>query len=362
MISPYRLALTHFNDLTIGPVRHASLLEVLGSDEKIWRATTDELQSGGLSRGMAAKFIAWRTTQDPQALLDDTLKRGISLVTLDDPEYPELLRAIHDAPYVLYYRGTLPPADALLVGVVGSRQASQYGLKVAGELSEALARHHLVIVSGLAWGIDEEAHKATVKVNGKTIAVLGCGLDANDSYRKIQLAEEILAKGGAVISEYPPEMPSLTHHFPIRNRIISGMSKGTLVVEAAEKSGSLITARAALMENREVFAVPGSIHSPTSVGTNRLCRDGAHVVTCANDILEVLGVTPRVTSTEVPAAMIPHAAPEARAILALLNHEPKHIDDLALTVNLPSHTVGATLTIMEIEGYARHVGGGNYTR
>ncbi|HCC83547.1 TPA: DNA-protecting protein DprA [Candidatus Uhrbacteria bacterium] len=362
MISPYRLALTYFNDLAIGPVRHASLLEVLGSDENIWRASADELQSGGLTRDMAIKFIEWRATQDPQALLDDTLKRGISLVTLDDPEYPQLLRAIHDAPYVLYYRGTLPPADALLVGVVGSRRATDYGLRVAADLSEKLARHHLVIVSGLAWGIDEAAHKATVKANGKTIAVLGCGLDANDSYRKIQLAEEIVSKGGAIISEYPPEMPSYTHHFPIRNRIISGMSKGTLVVEAAEKSGSLITARAALMENREVFAVPGSIHSPTSVGTNRLCRDGAHVVTSAEDILNVLGVTPRETANEARATMIPPATPEARAILELLNHEPKHIDDLAIAVALPSHTVGGTLTIMEIEGYARHVGGGNYTR
>jgi DNA processing protein len=362
MISPYRLALTHFNDLAIGPVHHASLLEFLGSDEKIWHANTNELQQGGLSYGMAKKFIAWRATQDPQALLDDTLKRGISLVTQDDAEYPQLLRAIHDAPYVLYYRGSLPPADALLVGIVGSRRATDYGLKVAADLAEKLARHHLVIVSGLAWGIDEAAHRATVKVNGKTIAVLGCGLDANDAERKHKLAEEIIAKGGAVISEYPPLVPSLDHHFPIRNRIISGLSKGTLVVEAAVKSGSLITARAALAENREVFAVPGSIYSPTSQGTNRLGRDGAHMVTCAEDILEALGVTPRVVDAEVPETMVPPATAEARAILALLNHEAKHIDDLALAVGLPSHTVGATLTMMEIEGYARHAGGQRYTR
>ncbi len=362
MISPFRLALTHFNDLAIGPVHHRKLLEVLGDDEQIWRASREKLREGGMTAGMASKFIEWRASQDPQALLEDTIKRGIKLVTQDDAEYPQLLRSIHDAPYVLYYRGELPPADALLVGVVGSRMASQYGLRVAREFSEILARHHLVVVSGLAWGIDEEAHKATVKVNGKTIAVLGCGLDANDSYRKRELAKEIIDKGGAVMTEYPPEMASFSHHFPIRNRIISGMSKGTLVIEAAEKSGSLITARAALMENREVFAVPGSIHSPTSVGTNRLCRDGAHTVTCAEDILDVLGVIHRPAEEDKNKPITEPTSPDARTVFALLNHEAKHIDDLAAAAKMSPATIGATLTIMEIEGYARHVGGGNYTK
>lgn len=358
MTSPYAIAIAHFGDLDIGPVHYRNLISVLGTDEAIWRAPVEELMQGGLTQKMAAKFIAWRSTQDPLALADEVARRGINVVGNEDEAYPVLLKTIHDPPYVLFYRGRLPSPDALCLGVVGSRKATDYGLRVAGDLSRELAKSGLVIVSGLAWGIDEAAHKATLDAGGVTIAVLASGLDGQDAVRKDTLARAIVDAGGCVLSEFPPTMPPLTHHFPIRNRIISGISKATLVVEAAEKSGSLITARAALEENREVFAVPGPITSPTSVGTNRLCRDGAHVATCADDILAALGIvySPPVKKEGQP------ATPEAQAIYAILTQEPLHIDDICRAVSLPAPLVGSTLTIMEIEGWARHVGNSRYIR
>lgn len=358
MTSIYTIAISHFGDLDIGPVHYRNLVQTLGTAEAVWHASNDDLLRGGLSPKMAQKFITWRAAQDPQALADDVSRRGIQIVGLDNNNYPELLKAIHDPPYVLYYRGHLPSADALCLGVVGSRRATDYGLRVAGNLSRDLAKSGLVIVSGLAWGIDEAAHKATLEANGLTIAVLAGGLDGQDAPRKDMLAKNIVDTGGCVVSEFPPTMPPLMHHFPIRNRIISGISKATLVVEAAEKSGSLITARAALDENREVFAVPGPITSPTSVGTNRLCRDGAHVVTCAEDVLAALGVT---HSLPTPKVGLP-ATTEAQAIYAILTMEPQHIDDIARTVNLSAPLVGSALTLMEIEGWARHVGSSRYIR
>lgn len=358
MTSIYTIAISHFGDLDIGPVHYRNLILELGTAEAIWHASNDDLLRGGLTPKMAQKFITWRAIHDPQALADDVLRRGIQVVELGDDNYPELLKAIHDPPYILYFRGHLPSPDALCLGVVGSRRATDYGLRVANDLSRDLAKSGLVIVSGLAWGIDEAAHKATLEANGVTIAVLAGGLDGQDAPRKDMLAKNIVDTGGCVISEFPPTMPPLMHHFPIRNRIISGISKATLVVEAAEKSGSLITARAALDENREVFAVPGPITSPTSIGTNRLCRDGAHVVTCAEDILTALGV---VYSAPAKKEGLPTTT-EAQAIYAYLTLEPLHVDDICRLTQLPAPQVGSTLTLMEIEGWARHVGSSRYIR
>ncbi|MBI1908374.1 DNA-protecting protein DprA [Candidatus Uhrbacteria bacterium] len=363
MTSPFRVALAHFGDLDIGPVHHRNLLATLGDDEAVWGVSESELMRGGLSPTMAAKFVAWRNAHNPQALADDVATRGIDVVGVDDDRYPTLLKAIHDPPYVLFYRGTLPPHDAMTLGVVGSRKATDYGLRVAHDMSRDLASRGIVIVSGLAWGIDEAAHRATLDAGGVTIAVLASGLDGQDAPRKDALARAIVDAGGCVMSEFPPTMPPLTHHFPIRNRVIAGLSKATLVVEAAEQSGSLITARAALNENRELFAVPGPITSPTSVGTNRLCRDGAHVATCADDILSVLGVTDdRRGAVTPPMRTGSPASPEAAAIYAVLTMEPLHIDDICRAVGLPTPLVGSTLTVMEIEGWARHIGGSRYIR
>lgn len=368
------VALSHF--YKIGPVSYQRLVAQFASIERAWTASLEDLALC-LPENLAREFVAWRTTVDPQELLDDALRRDMTLVAFDDPAYPVLLKTIHDPPFLLYVRGTLPSADAVCVGVVGSRKATEYGLRAAHDLSRDLARR-VVVVSGLAWGIDEAAHQGTLDAGGMTIAVLASGLDGGDSSRKQQLAHTIIAQGGAIISEFAPEVPPLTHHFPIRNRIVAGMSKGVLVVEAAHKSGSLITARAAIAENRDVFAVPGSIFSETSQGTNALCRDGAHVVTSANDVLGVLGFADQAPSDSPitggeplnissPAmgrhgGAVPNLSGDAATIFASLTTEPLHIDDIVRAASLPAATVLSTLTTLEIEGHVRHLGGMRYIR
>lgn len=361
MSIPHLVALTHF--YKIGPVSYQRLMAQLGSIADAWKASIEDLALC-LPENLAREFVAWRASVDVDALYNDAVARGMTLVAIDDPAYPALLKTIHDPPFLLYVRGTLPPNDAVCVGVVGSRKATDYGLRAAHDLSRDLARH-VVVVSGLAWGIDEAAHQGTLDAGGVTIAVLASGLDGGDSSRKRELTADIIAHGGAVISEFAPKVPPLTHHFPIRNRIVAGMSKGVLVVEAAIKSGSLITARAAIAENREVFAVPGSIFSETSEGTNALCKDGAHVVTSANDVLGVLGfaaapITIERTGTALPCPPTLHG--ESAGIYAVLTAEPLHIDDIARASGLPAATVLSTLTMLEIEGNVRHLGGMRYCR
>ncbi len=361
MSLPHLVALTHF--YKIGPVSYQRLVAQFGSIENAWTAPFEDLALA-IPQNLAREFVAWRSTVDPQALYDDAIGRGMTLVAIDDPAYPALLKTIHDPPFLLYVRGTLPPGDAVCVGVVGSRRATDYGLRVAKHLSHELARR-VVIVSGLADGIDDAAHRGALEAHGSTVAIVAGGLDGQDRERKQLLANEIIAHGGAVISEFSPEHPPMKHLFPIRNRIIAGMSKGVLVVEAAIKSGSLITARAAIAENREVFAVPGSIFSETSEGTNILCKDGAHLVTSANDVLDVLGFDvarsePKSTGIALPCP--PSLTGEAAIIFQTLTSEPLHIDDIARATQLPAATVLSTLTMLEIEGHVRHLGGMRYIR
>lgn len=365
MSLPHLVALTHF--YKIGPVSYQRLVARFGAIEHTWTASFEDLALC-VPENIAREFVTWRGTVDPHALYDDAVRRGLTLVAFDDPAYPSLLKTIHDPPYVLYVRGTLPPADAVCVGVVGSRKATEYGLRAARELSRDLAQS-VVIVSGLAWGIDEAAHQGALDANGTTVAVLASGLSGNDSAHKRALANAIVEKGGAVISEFAPEVPPLQHHFPIRNRIVAGLSKGVLVVEAAIKSGSLITARAAIAENREVFAVPGPIFSPTSEGTHLLCKEGAHMATCAGDVLSVLGFNvPIEPSAKRTGTALPRSVPspalqgDAATIWNALTADAQHIDDIARTTNLPAATVLSTLTLLEIEGHVQHLGGMRYVR
>lgn len=364
----YLVALSHFDK--IGPVSYQRLVARFGSIATAWTAPLEDLALC-IPENLARLFVAWRSTVDPDALYDDAIGRGMTLVAIDDPAYPVLLKTIHDPPFLLYVRGVLPPSDALCVGVVGSRRATDYGLRASHDLSRDLARH-VVIVSGLADGIDDAAHRGALDANGSTVAILAGGLDGQDRERKRVLADTIIAHGGAVVSEFSPEYPPMKHLFPVRNRVIAGMSKGVLIVEAAEKSGSLITARAAIAENREVFAVPGSIFSETSKGTNALCRDGAHVVTCADDVLGVLGFDaprpePERTDTALPCPRKalqcpPNLDPTATIIFQTLTDTAQHIDDIARAAALPAATVLGAITLLEIEGHVRHLGGMRYTR
>lgn len=356
-MNSHLVALSHFGK--IGPVGYQKLVERFGTIESAWKAERHDLEEA-LTENIARSFAAWRTTIDPQALFDDAVGRDMKVIAIDDPGYPILLKAIHDPPFILYYRGTLPPADALCIGIVGSRQATDYGLGVAHDLAKSLAPS-MIVVSGLAYGIDEAAHRGALDAGGLTVAVLASGLDGGDSSRKEKLTEEILSKNGCIMSEFPPEMPPLKQHFPIRNRIVAGMSKAVIIVEAAEKSGSLITARAAIAENREVFAVPGPITSPTSQGTNLLCKNGAHVVTHAQDIFDVLGIDHQVLEKET-VGLPNDLTDDEKLIVTALSKEPRHIDDLVRAAGKPQPAVAALLAGLELQGIVKDLGGMRFSR
>jgi DNA processing protein len=274
---------------------------------------------------------------------------------------PPLLAAIHDPPKKLFVRGALPDPSAICVAIVGSRKYTAYGQYVTELLVPPLVRAGIVIVSGLALGIDGIAHRAALAAGGKTVAVLGSGIDAPSIHpvAHTALAHQIVEAGGAVLSEYPNGFKATLYSFPARNRIIAGLSVGTVVIEAALKSGALITAQAALNENREVFAVPHAITSPTAAGVNELIKSGAHPVTSADDILDVLGVK---KSARGALPLSAAATPEEKAILAALAAEPLHIDAILRAAALPGSNALAALTTLELNGLVKNLGGMRFAR
>ena len=288
------------------------------------------------------------------------VRLGVTLVTLwDGPAYPALLRHIHDPPALLYIRGRLPAADAL--AVVGARRASQAGRRLTEDLCRTLAGRGLVVVSGLARGIDTAAHLGALAGGGPTVGVLGCGIDQVYPPENEALFAQVI-ETGALISEYPPGTLPLPGHFPGRNRIISGLCRGVLVVEAAEGSGSLITVDFALEQGREVFAVPGAVHAATSGGVNRLLKEGAHLVTGAADILAVLA--PGSALAPDPAAERFGAGLDARArkIYRELSLEPMHIDELTGKCGLTPMEVSTILLDLELQGGVEQLPGMRYIR
>lgn len=282
-------------------------------------------------------------------------------LTLRDVNYPPLLREIHDPPTPLYVRGALDLTNKVVVAVVGSRKASHYGRQAVERIVTPLAEAGLVIVSGLAYGIDAAAHEAALQGRGVTIGVLGTPIDQIYPSSHHQLGERMLAQGGAIISEVPAQGEIHRGAFPRRNRIIAGLAQAVIVVEAALHSGSLITAGLALSENREVFAVPGPITSPTSAGTNNLLKLGARPVTEANDVLELLNL-PRLGDSTASSVKTPADADDAKLLAYLSYSQPLHIDNLVrlATINLPA--LQGQLTLLEIRGYLKMVQPGWYIR
>ncbi|MBT4856975.1 DNA-protecting protein DprA [Candidatus Uhrbacteria bacterium] len=283
-------------------------------------------------------------------------EKKFKTVNLNDNTYPALLKEIFDPPPTLMTKGVMPDIKRPHLAVVGSRKASPYGKEATRSLVGALARAGVVIVSGLAYGIDQAAHKATMDAGGTTVAVLGFGIDFKCTYREQKLRDNIIKSNGAIISEFQPKEPGHKSNFPKRNRVISGICQGTLIIEAAERSGSLITARMAMQQNRDVFAVPGPITSQTSKGTNNLLKDGAFPVTCAKDILRILGVE---VSDKKPSQVPNLSAPE-NTILNTLSDKPTHIDDIARANNSPINVIAVLLTSLEIAGHIKDIGGGNF--
>jgi len=350
---PYWLALNEFP--RFGPISFTRLYSHFGSMEQAFKGSLSELIAAGISKKDAENFIHVRDEINPDFLIDLIKKQGFSVIRRIDPEYPELLKNIYDPPALLYVYGKLPTSDIAHLAVVGSRKASTYGLIASEMLSHDIAAAGVVIVSGLAYGIDESAHKAALNAKGTTIAVLASGL-LKLTARQRYLADMIVKSGGAIISEFPPTRPALKHYFPIRNRIVSGLSHGTLIIEAAEKSGSLITANSALDQNREVFAVPGPINSKLSAGTNNLIKMGAYPATTASDILDILNVN----QAPVQIKASNSNTKEETAILSCLSKAPIHIDEITRITQLESKVIAGALALMEMRGHVRQIGGMYY--
>ena len=346
-----RTAYLGFNLVSgIGPGRVRMLVTYCGSASAAWLATTDDWRAAGLDRRSIAALEAGRQQIDFEQEWQAIECANIQVVLETDAAYPEALRSIYHPPTLLYMRGTIVAADRWAVAIVGTRNPSAYGREVAYSFAQELAQNGLTIISGLAYGIDAQAHQAALDHEGRTIAVLGSGLVHIYPSKHRTLADAI-SQSGALISEYAPTLQPLSGNFPARNRLISGLAMGTLVVEAGTRSGALITARFALDQGREVFAVPGSIWSRTSAGTHQLLIEGAHLTQTVQDILDALAIQ---QTFHQAATCVPETPAEA-LLIPLLQTEPMHIDQLCRASGLSAADTAATLGMMELKGMVRQL-------
>jgi DNA processing protein len=341
----------------IGAVRFKNLLDTFGSAEAAWNASPAALEDAGLSRKIVESFQRLRRDVDLERVWERIQSLGVELLTWDDDAYPRHLKEIDQPPPVLYVRGTLMPEDEWAVAVVGTRKVTAYGRQVAEDVATVLAHSGVTIVSGLARGVDSIAHQAAVNAGGRTLAVLGNGVDQVYPPENRKLASQVV-EHGALISDYPLGTKPDGVNFPPRNRIISGLSLAVIIVEAGQTSGALITATFAAEQGRDVFAVPGNINAPQSQGTNRLIRDGAQPLLSPQDVLEALNLA-MITEHQAARVALPTDPVESR-LYKLLSGQPMHVDEIRLQANLPIEAVSATLAMMELKGMVRQVGGMNY--
>jgi DNA processing protein len=344
----------------IGTVRLRRLINHFEGLSEAWRASAGDLLSAGLEPKLVERTLTLRPKLDLDKEMARLEKLGVTVLIQGGPGYPMRLAQAEGSPTLLYCKGALLEQDELALAVVGTRRATSYGREVTNQICRELAAQGFTIVSGLAKGIDTVAHQAALEAGGRTVAILGCGVDVVYPSENRTLMAQIM-EHGALLSEYPPGTQPDASNFPPRNRIISGMSNGVLVVEAGLKSGALITVSFANEQGRDVYAVPGSIFSKMSEGPNQLIRDGARVVTCAGDILDDLQVRPLIDAVEVKELRGDNEV--ERALLRLLNSgsgEALHIDELGRESGLPIATVSSTLTMMELKGTVKHLGGMKY--
>ncbi|MBA3450598.1 MAG: DNA-protecting protein DprA [Chloroflexia bacterium] len=342
----------------IGPARTDRLVQRFGSLQAVWNAPKDALRAVLEPRPLS-ELIAARGRVDPLRELERIIALGMRVMRPGDGLYPSMLAEISGRPSVLYVRGDVLPADDASIAIVGTRRATPYGRHSAERIASELARAGLTVISGLARGVDAVAHRAALACGGRTLAVLGSGVDVIYPGEHRQLAEQIVA-AGAIISELPPGAKPDAQNFPARNRIISGMSLGVVVIEAARRSGALITASFAGDQGREVFVVPGSIFAPSSEGTNALLRDGARIVRDGADVLEDLGLSAsRVSKARQSELLLDD---NERQLYAALNEEARHIDELAEEAGLAAGQAGALLLTMELKGLVRNHGAQFYVR
>jgi DNA processing protein len=341
----------------IGAVRFQQIVNYFGDLSLAWEAPAEAFREAGLPERALTNLLKLRQETDLDRLFESIQEQQVTVLTLQDEAYPKLLREIDQSPPVLYVRGSLTPADDFAVAVVGTRRLTPYGQQITRDASLYLAGHGLTIVSGLARGVDALAHQHALKAGGRTIAVLGSGVDVIYPPEHRMLAEAII-ENGAIVSDYPLGTQPEGVNFPPRNRIISGLSLGTIVVEAGERSGALITADFAVEQGRDVFAVPGNILSPMSKGTNRLIQKGAFAMVSPQDVLDVLDLA-QVDDYKAARQALPADTTEAK-ILQAMDFEPIHVDELSNALGLPVETVSAALTMMELKGMVQHVGGMRY--
>jgi DNA processing protein len=346
----------------MGPVRLRRLLDAFGSAEKILLARADQLAAvDGIGRGLADNISRWQDFADPAAELKKATDLGARVITSEDEEYPAALREIHDPPIVLYVRGHLTERDRNTVAVVGSRKASHYATECAKKLSFQMAYAGLTVVSGLARGIDTAAHQGALAAKGRTIAVIGSGLGELYPPENAALADRI-AESGAVISEFPIETKPDRQTFPIRNRIVTGMSFGVLVVEAGANSGALISANMAAEQGRTLYAVPGRIDSPAALGSNRLIQQGAKLVISVDDILDdlplVFSKKPDLPAS-VPAADL---TPDQQKVFDALGSDETLLESVIATSGLTAAVVSSTLLGLEIRRLVKQLPGKRYVK
>ena len=342
----------------IGRVRLSQLKEHFSSLQDAWKASEGELKQAGLDSRSVDTLLLLRPKISLEAEIEKLARYKVKALICEDPGYPSRLREIYDYPPVLYVRGNLLPSqDEPCLAVVGTRRPTIYGRQVAEEIVADLARSKITVVSGLARGIDSIAHRAALEAGGKTIAVFASGLDIVYPAENARLAQTIM-EHGALVSEHPLGVKPRAENFPLRNRIMSGLSLGALVVEAGERSGALITAFQALGQNREVFAIPGNILSPASKGTNRLIQEGAKLVCHYTDILEELNLT-MIAQQPKMKEFLPANEAES-AVLKQLTSEPIHIDEICRRSGLTAPEASSTLAILELKGVAKQVGNMNY--
>ena len=360
----------------LGPKRGRSLVEHLGSVQNVFKASLTELEAAGIQAASAQSLGTGRSMELAHDELGRAAAAGVSVVCLDDSSYPSQLKQIYDPPLVLYARGNVDVIGQAGIAVVGTRHPTPYGLGMAERLACDLAARGLVIFSGLARGVDAAAHRGAINAKGKTVAVFGTGVDVLYPKENTRLTEQMLALGGALISEFPMNTFAAPQNFPIRNRIISGISIGVLVVEAAEYSGTRITSRCALEQNREVFAVPGNVTNKNSWGPNTLIKQGAKLTATWEDVWEELPPPVRLALTPAPsdesqggqtASLFGETElpPHERKILKLLKaDEATHIDEIveSLEADLSSSEIFAALFELELAGKVKQMPGKNFVK
>jgi DNA processing protein len=341
----------------IGAVRLQGLIEHFGDAASAWRGKPEELRAAGLGGKIVDRLLELRSSLDVDKLWDRILAQGIQVITCQDEGYPRRLKEIDQPPPVLFVRGQLLAEDDFAVAIVGTRRITPYGRQVTEELAGFLAANSITVISGLARGVDAVAHSSALQAGGRTLAVLGSGVDRIYPPENRALAEQMSGQG-AILSDYPLGTAPEATNFPPRNRIISGLSLAVVVIEAGETSGALITAAFGAEQGREVFAVPGSILAPQSKGTNKLIQSGALPLLSPQDLLQALNLT-RVGAQKSARRILPVDDVEKQLLLAL-GSEPLHVDDLQSQTGLPVEKVSAALVMMELKGMVRQVGAMHY--